>query len=128
MVMISMATVFFDGLIFWCAGLAIGLHISLLGAISLTSVAALAACFRITPGALGTYEALIGFVSQAALLTSAQAITVSLVVRGACYLVVAVLFPICTWWLVTYRGLNWNLRESPLLESYSEPETIARAA
>ena len=128
MVLISIAKITSDALIFWCASLSMGLNVNFLGAIALTTVASLAVCFRITPGALGTYEALIGMVSQAALLSSAQAVAVSLVVRGVTYAVVAVLFPLCTWWLVAYRGLHWNLSESPVPESDPMPKVVSRAA
>jgi uncharacterized membrane protein YbhN (UPF0104 family) len=128
MILISIAKTVSDALIFWCGSLSMGLNVNFLGAIALTSVASLAVCFRVTPGALGTYEALIGMVSQAALLSSAQAVAVSLVVRGVTYAVVAVLFPLCTWWLVAFRGLHWNLRESPLTESSLLPDAVSRAA
>jgi uncharacterized membrane protein YbhN (UPF0104 family) len=128
LILISFAKTACDALVYWSGALSLGLDISLLGALALTSVASLAACFRITPGALGTYEALIGLVSQAATLTSVQAISISLATRGMGYAVVLLLFPFCSWWLMSRYGFRWNESESTTVPSLPESEPLSQAA
>lgn len=126
LVLLSIAKTACDALVYWCGALSLGLNVSILGAVALTSVAALAACFRITPGALGTYEALIGLVSQAASLSSVQAISVSLAIRVTGYAIAILLFPLCSWWLMSRYGFRWNESENradnaiPPVESFSQ--------
>jgi uncharacterized membrane protein YbhN (UPF0104 family) len=108
LILLSIAKTACDALTFWCGSLSVGLEVGIFGALALTSVASLAACFRVTTGALGTYEALIGLVSQAASLSTAQAITVSLVIRTISYLIAFILVPLCSWWLASRYGFRWR--------------------
>lgn len=129
MLVLAIAKALCDGLIFWSGCLSVGLPANLLGAVALTGFASLAMCLSITPGALGTYEALIGLISQAALLTPVEGVTVSLIVRGMGYAIAIILFPVCCRWLMTHHGWHWSEREtSDDPQQTATPRPLSKAA
>ena len=88
-----------DVAMFWSASQAAGWVVGAWGAAAVTSLGSLAALIQLTPGGLGTREAMVAAVSTAAGLSVAQAVAATLVVRGVDLLRAALLGGTGSWWL-----------------------------